>query len=84
MEFTDSLDANLDLITELLSGLPPGARNRAKHAAVTIENAFTGLQRDHSKDPACALGAAFAIYTLAKRITERSQETDKPLIQLLS
>ena len=84
MQFSDSIQANIDLITELLSGLPPGARNRAKLAASTIEKAFTSLQQDHSKDPATALGAAFAVYMIAQRMVERSAESDKLLIQLLS
>jgi len=82
--FGDGIQANLDLITELMTGVPPSVRGRVKRAAVTIENAITGLQRDNPRDPATALGIAFAVYTIAQRLVEKGAETDKSLIQLLS
>ena len=84
--FTDSIDENIEILRELLGGIPPEARRRAKTAAVTIENVFTGLQKDYPKDPAVALGAAFAVFLLAQRLGEAHEEgsSDKGLIQLLS
>jgi hypothetical protein len=84
--FTDSIEQNIELLRELLAGVPPEARRRAKKAAVTIENVFTGLQKDYPKDPAIALGAAFAVFLLAQRLCDKPEESDsdKGLIQLLS
>lgn len=86
--FTDSIEENLDTIRELLQGVPVSARNTAKRAAVTIENAFERIKKDAAGDAAAALGAAFAIYMLAKRMVEQSQDTgastNKSLIHLLS
>jgi len=86
MKFTDSIEANLEIITELLSGIGPQHRNRAKRAAVAVENVVVRLQRDYPKDPSVALGAAFAIYTLADRLVKAGDggKSDEGLIKLLS
>jgi hypothetical protein len=83
--FTDSIDENIEILRELLGGIPPEARRRAKRAAVEIENVFSGLQKNHPKDPAVALGAAFAVFLLAQRLVEAKEQggSDKGLIQLL-
>jgi hypothetical protein len=84
MQFTDSLDTNLEILRELLGGIPPGARKRAQFASLTIERAFRSLQKDHPKDPAVALGAAFAVFMIAQNIVAADDSKDKPgLIQLL-
>lgn len=84
--FTDSVDENCEMLRELLAGIPPANRNRAKKAAVLLENTFTRLQADHPKDAVIALGAAFAIFKLAQRLVEapKQGDSDKRLIQLLS
>jgi len=84
--FTDSIDSNIETLRELLAGITPQHRRRAKAAAVALENTFTRLQRDNPKDSAVALGAAFAIFTLAQRLVEapRQGDSEKRLIQLLS
>lgn len=84
--FTNQIDENVELLKTLLGGLPKEARKRAKKAAVTIENVFTGLQKDYPKDPAVALGAAFAVFLLAERLCDAPEQgdSDKGLIQLLS
>ena len=85
MEFTDSVAENAEILTELIRGIPPGARKRAQKAAVKIENVFTALQRDNPKDIAVALGAAFAVFKLAQRLAEAKAQggSDKNLIQML-
>jgi len=83
--FSDSIDENVETLAELLRGVPPSSRARAKYAAGAIEKAFTDLQKDHPKDAAIALGAAFAIYMIAQRIVEQAKESDGGgLIQLIS
>ena len=85
--FSNNIDENCETIKELLRGLPPSARGRAKKAAATIEKVFVGLQRNNPKDGATALGAAFAIYMIGARIVEQAKEggeEHKNLIQLLS
>ena len=85
MQFSDSIESNLEALREMLGGVAPAHRNRAKRAAVMIENVFTQLQKDYPRDAAVALGAAFAIYTLAERMVEQSKEApaDSRQIQLL-
>ena len=84
--FSDSISENIEILRELVGGLPPQHRNMAKKAATAIENVFTGLQKDHPKNPAVALGAAFAVFLLAERLCEAPEQggSDKGLIQLLS
>ena len=87
MEFTDSIDNNRECLIELLRGMPPQHRNKAMKAAVALENTFTRLQKDHPKDAAVALGAAFAVFTLAQRMVDAPKQgdsEDRGLIQLLS
>ena len=85
--FSANIDENVETLAELLRGLPPSQRNKAARAAAKIEKAFTGLQKDHPKDAAVALGAAFAIFKIAERLVEQAKDTSQDhsgLIQLLS
>lgn len=83
--FTNDIEENCEILRELLRGIPPTQRNRAKKAAAAIEKVFVGLQKDNPKDPAVALGAAFAIYMIGARIVEQAKEGKHDnLIQLLS
>jgi len=85
--FTDSIENNIETIRELLQGIPPSERGRAKRAAVQIEKAVSAIMKDNSGSPSVGLGMAFAIYTIAQRLVAQPQEGDKPssgLIQLLS
>ena len=84
--FTDSIENNLETIRELLQGVPPSERNRAKRAAVALEKTVTALIKDNQGHPAVGLGMAFAIYTIAQRLVAAPQEGDKSsgLIQLLN
>jgi hypothetical protein len=84
MKFSDSLAENLEVCSELLQGVPPDARRRAKSAAARVERVFTAIQADYPKDPAAALGFAYAIFKYAEKITERHDNGNQPgLIQLL-
>lgn len=83
--FSNDIEANCETLKELLGALPPSHRARAKYAAATIEKVFMGLQKDHPKDGAVALGAAFAIYMIGARIVEQAKEgKHDSLIQLIS
>lgn len=85
MQFSDSLQENLEVCTTLLQGIPADARNRARKAAASVERVFTALQKDHPRDPAVALGFAFAIFKYCEKITSRDDTGQQPgLIQLLS
>jgi hypothetical protein len=88
MVFSDSIDSNIEVLRELLGGLPPQSRGRAARAASKIEKAVVDLQKDNSSDPAVALGVAFAIYVIAQRLVQASgaEGNGQPdgLIQLLS
>jgi hypothetical protein len=77
MQFTDSVSENVEILRELLGGLMPEHRRRAKKAAVALENVFNDLKKDYPRDPAVALGAAFAIFIMAQRMVEAPKQGDK-------
>lgn len=81
--FGDSVSENSELIAELLRGMPESAFRRAQHAAAAIEKVFVGLAKDHPKDPAIALGAAFAIFKIAEGIVQRERNASESLIQIV-
>lgn len=83
--FTDSLEANLGLIEELLRDLPPEKRNQARLAAASIEKVVVGLQKDTQGNVGAALGAAYAIYKIAQRlVTADKGSAGESLIKLLN
>lgn len=84
-KFTDSVQGNFDLVCEILNDAPPEAKERAKRAAVKIEQTFETIRREAPRDPAVALGTAFAIYFIAKELLDSVEHGDnKTLIQLLN
>lgn len=86
MTFDDSIENNLEIIRELLRGLPPETRNQARLAASLIEKTFTAIQKDSQGSAGAALGSAFAIYMFAQQMVEKShgEGKDKSLIELLN
>lgn len=84
--FSGDTEADLNLVRELLDGIPPSARLRAKSAAVQIEKVYTGIAKNHPKDPAVGLGLAFAILYIAHELTSGVPQPGqkKGLIELLS
>ena len=85
MQFGDSISENVALLEELLRSIAPMHRNQAKRAAVQIEKVWNALIKENPKNPAVALGAAFAVYKLAERLGEKQEGTSAAdsLIQLL-
>lgn len=67
-EFTDSVAANMSLIEELILGMPGSARGRCRHAGEALMEVWDKLKKDAPKDPAVALGAAFAVFYLADKL----------------
>lgn len=87
MEFNDSIQNNLDIIKELMHSVPPAQRQKARKAAVMLENTVTRLKKEYPRDNAVALGTAFAIFTLAERLVQAGKGGDREqssMIQLLS
>lgn len=82
--FTDSLNENVERLQDLLRDLPPLSRARARAAASIVEKAVNSIRRDNHRDPAAALGLAFAVMLVAQRMVQAEQSgEEKPLIQLL-
>ena len=84
---SDSVSITYADIAELLRDMPPEAKQRAKYAAMAFETLFQQLRMAHPRDPAIALGAAFAVFAIAKRLVEIDTDQSKSgsgLIQLLS
>ena len=83
----NDIDTTLEQVGELIRGLPPEARERAKYAATVFEHTFQTLRTAHPRDPAIALGAAFAIFTLADRLVKidnQGEEKGGGLIKLVN
>jgi hypothetical protein len=78
--FTDNIDENIELLEELLRGMPPTARKRAQGAAGAVEKAVGQLRKDHPSDPAVALGVAWIVHKIAQQIVqqETQADSDKP------
>ena len=85
-EFTDSVGGNVELIAELLAGLPHTARPRCVQAAVAIENVIHAMRKDHPRDPAVALGVAWAIFKIAESLVQpdgdQKSDGDKMILTL--
>jgi hypothetical protein len=76
-EFTDSVGGNVELIAELLAGMPHSARPRCVRAAVAIENVVNQMRKDSPKDPAVALGVAWAIFKIAEALVQPNESGQK-------
>ncbi|MFI4971317.1 MAG: hypothetical protein ACHP7H_01445 [Hyphomicrobiales bacterium] len=82
----DNISETLSGVQELVRDLPPEAKGRAKFAAVALEHTFQALRSAHPRDPAVALGAAFAIFTIADRLVHIEADSESKgagLIQLI-
>lgn len=90
MEFTDSLEGNLNILRDSVSELPPSQRSRARSAAVAIEKAVRDLQRDNPRDGIIGMGIALAVHHIAQGMVSGPKQQDGPIkdelgiIQLLS
>ena len=83
----NDIDVTLEQVGELIRALAPEAKERAKYAAMVFEQTFQTLRTAHPRDPAIALGAAFAIFTLADRLVKidnQGEEKGGGLIQLVN
>jgi hypothetical protein len=81
---SDSVNENVATLTELLRGIPPEARNRARVAATSIEKVVNDLRKDYPRDPAVALGTAWALAMMLDRMVQSDTDKgDENLIQLL-
>lgn len=85
MQFSDSIDENMELIRQLIGNLTPGQKERAKRVAVKIEKVALAIQKDGQGDPAGGLGLVFAVMFIAQNmVRNKSVGEDGPRIQLLS
>jgi hypothetical protein len=87
VRFTDNIDHNLQIIQDLLTELPPHARDKVRKIAKRFVDLAEAVRKDYPKDPTAGLGVAFAAHYIAQNLTQKSQDgqdTDSPLIQLLS
>lgn len=81
---SDSINENVATLTDLLRDVPPQARYRARDAAVKIEGVVNKLRQDYPRDPAVALGVAWALAMLLDRMIQQDTAAGpENLIQLL-
>ena len=76
IEFNDTIENNAEVIAELLRGVPPAQRNKAKRAAVAIENIITRLQKGPSRQTLRRIGRSVRIFKLAERIVKAPKQGD--------
>lgn len=72
--FSDSIEHNLELLTQTLQSLDMHEFTRAKFAAKQFEELFAKLRRDYPQDRGVASGATYAVMTLAQRLVEAGQK----------
>jgi hypothetical protein len=72
-QFTDSCHDSLALVQELIQGMPRGAQLRAKRAAERMIEVWDAMKKEAPKDPAVAVGAAFAVFYMAEHIINSSE-----------
>ena len=85
MQFTDSIEGNLELIQQIISDAPPSERGKIQSAYKAIQKACLTLQRDNGRCRATALGITLAAHTVAQHLTKTAEPgEDGPRIQLLS
>ncbi len=77
MQFTDSIQGNLELAKELLQGLPQSARPRCHRAAQAVLERWNQLKADNPKDPAVALGSVYALFFIADTIINKDADGNK-------
>lgn len=83
--FSDSIDANIELLRELIDGLPPSERPYAKRAMVLIGRAVSSIRKDTGGNVAAGMGVALALVMIAKQLLESDEEGERGgLIELLS
>lgn len=85
--FTSDLDANMQLISDIMSNVTRDYGNRAHRAATEIEKVVMGVMNTHIGDPAASLGITFAIHKIAKLLVNSdraNQAKGQGLIQLLN
>lgn len=85
MQFSDSIDGNLELVKELLGNCTQAQKERAKRIAIQIETTVKAIQKDNPKDPAAGLGLAFAVFYISQNMVQNDTiGEDGPRIHLLS
>lgn len=69
-QFTDSLHDSFELVQQLVRGMPGTAQKRAKTAAERMLDTWEKMKQEAPKDPAVAVGAAFAVFFIANEIVD--------------
>ena len=83
--FTDSIEGNIEILRELIGGLPPSERPNARKAAAMIEKAVIAVRKDCNSNVAAGIGMIFAMLNITQQLLQSDQEGEKSsLIQLLS
>lgn len=67
-KFSDSVHDDFELCQELIRGMPGTAQQRAKKAAEQLLEVWDKMKAEAPKDPAVAVGAAFAVFFMANHI----------------
>lgn len=85
MMFTDNNDENLEVVKELIRGMPAAAQQRARKTGERLVNLIDKMKKENPTDPAIALGVAFAVFYTADHFVKQEQQGhEKGIIQLLS
>lgn len=70
MQFSDSINENLELLQQVLGNATPGQKERAKRVATQISDVVENIRKDGGKDPAAGVGVAFAVMYIAQNMVQ--------------
>ncbi len=79
LRFSDSLEENLGIIQDLISGMPASAQQRARKMAEKLGVVIEQARKESPKDPAIGLGIILAVHHVAYEMTK----DNRGLIELL-
>lgn len=81
--FTDSIEDNVNILTDIATGMPRDAFARAQRTCKTLEVAIDTLRVEGNRDPAVAFGIIFCVMNAAKHFTVEEAEKTESLIHTL-
>jgi len=79
LQFSDSIEDNLNTLREVIAGMPHGAQVRARKMGEKLVDVITAAMKENPKDPAIGTGVCWAVHFMAQHMTK----DNKRLIQLL-
>jgi hypothetical protein len=68
--FTGQIEEDMNLLSELISGMTPAQQQRARKTGERIMQIVEQIRKDDPRDPAVGVGLAWALLFTAKHMTQ--------------